>query len=141
MKEGNKVKKNLKCGFVSGVCSGALNTIVYFLFRMIQGNSIQFIGENAGSLYILTILFSTLLASVLGSILYGWLVSLTKQGIKIYVILVMVLTIGSSISSEMLLHNEFQWMAHVLHLVVAMSSIYFLIIKSKQQSFNQTINY
>ncbi|RSK25625.1 hypothetical protein EJF36_01140 [Bacillus sp. HMF5848] len=121
----------LKVGLVSALVATIINLIVYVLFRVAQGNTIELIGDNRGALYILTITFITFLASILGAVLYGFIAKQTNKVTIIYVTIAIVLAILSSVASQLLLIEEYRGMAHILHVIVPVVSIWFL-SKTKQ---------
>ncbi|MBC8080118.1 MAG: hypothetical protein H7X86_07220 [Gorillibacterium sp.] len=116
--------KFLKYGLVSGILVAILNTGILLAYLSATGESIIWAGPNSDTLYPLVLFAVSLFASIIGALVVGLLFTRQKNGLRNYAILVILLGVLNSISSQTILAEQYRIIAHIVHLTVVLVSIW-----------------
>lgn len=91
-----------------------------------EGDSIVWAGQNKDTLYPVVVFMVSLISCIVGSVLFYAIFSKQNKGLRNYSLLVILPAVLNSIASELSLDELYRMPSHLMHLMVAAGSIWFM---------------
>jgi len=113
----------LAAGLWSGLLSSAAALLLFWAFSGVWDYSVETAGSARDHLYLVPIVIASLLPSLIGGAIYYGLRRSSKPQ-AIFTVIVLLVAVLESVFSQVALAEEFRMVSHILHLVVALISIF-----------------
>ena len=116
------LKKYLFSGLLSGIISSVLAVLVYIILSPVFNYEIVWVGSDMSMLYIVPIIFATLIANLIGACIVYALAKRTNRYIAIFAVLALIIAILNSVFAQGTLVEEYRVISHILHFLIAILS-------------------
>jgi len=128
----NKFVFYLVTGLQAAVIIAAVANVIFIVSGLILGHNIGFIGQDRDTLYIVFITFATVMAVLIGTILFYFLQKYTKKPVVWFGVIVLLGFLYNTYTAEVDLVGDYKATAHLIHVIVSGLAIYFVPKLSKK---------
>ncbi len=128
----NKFSSYLKTGFLAAIIIAAVANLIFVVSGLIFGHDIVFIGQDRNTLYLVFITFATVMAVVIGSILFYFFQRYTKKPFIWFIVVVLLGFFFNTYTAETDLAGDYKATAHLIHVIVSCLAIYLVPKLSKK---------
>ncbi|WNF38858.1 DUF6069 family protein [Bacillaceae bacterium IKA-2] len=120
----DKFSSYLKTGLIGAVIIAAIANMIFIVSGLIFGHDISFIGQDQDTLYIVFITFATVMALLIGAILFYFLQKYTKKPVVWFGVIVLLGFLYNTYTAEVNLAGDYKATAHLIHVIVSGLAIY-----------------
>lgn len=128
----SKFSSYLKSGLIGAVIIAVVANLLFILSGFVFGHDIGFIGQDRDTLYIVFITFATVMAILIGTILFYFLQKYTKKPVIWFGIIVLLGFLYNTYTAEVDLAIDYKITAHLIHVIVSGLAIYLVPKLSKK---------
>ncbi|ADU28666.1 DUF6069 family protein [Evansella cellulosilytica] len=128
----NNFSSYLKTGVLAAVIIAVIANVLFIVSSLLFGHEIGFIGQDRDTLYIVFITFATVMALLIGTVLFYFLQKYTKNPVVWFGIIVLLGFLYNTYMAEVDLDRDFKATAHLIHVIVSGLAIYLVPKLSKK---------
>nr|WP_246594244.1 DUF6069 family protein [Evansella tamaricis] len=120
----NKFSSYLITGLLGAAIIAAVANVIFIASGFTFGHNIGFIGQDRDTLYIVFITFATVMAVLIGTILFYFLQKFTKKPVVWFGVIVFLGFLFNTFTAEVDLSLDYKATAHLIHVIVSGLAIY-----------------